>query len=621
MRISKFKLKNYVSFFDDNAEDVELVPGINFIVGKNNAGKTALLRALTSNPNENCPGNIGHRGLANIAAYSGQRWQKQINNFEVSYEFNRNELFRLLHQDRRTGWMAVPVRDDDELLQNVEDFLCEGIEICCTYHWGQLPSVRTSSLDDVRPANTSDQCRFIHFRATNIRDLELAESPVWRTFRDVEKEWNNIRNHIPRLIFRFDAERQIQPKSEVNETTELLADASNLAQVVNVLKGKQTALYNIYVGFVNEVFPSVQELLFDYTEGKVEILVGPLETSYTSPFYAVPLSKWGSGLAQALAILYVVIASDESRVIIIDEPQSFLHPEALRKLLEIFQLSDYSHHQYILSTHSPTALASVQDKHILLLERENMKSTITPIDPSKQADLELTLRNVGARLSDVFGMDSVIWVEGETDEDCFPMILRAHNVPLFGTKVLRLAHSGDFTNRKHGVTSVKLYRRLSAGEALLPPALAFVFDADLESELEHVKAEFGREARFLCRQNYESYLIDASAIACILKDDDPDNANEYSSDRVQEWIDNNHQLEQFYPKKPFDSESWQYSIDGANFLKELFGTVSETRVAYDKIEHTPRLTGLILQVNRDQFQEIVDLIQSILNESKSPEPA
>ena len=39
----------------------------------------------------------------------------------------------------------------------------------------------------------------------------------------------------------------------------------------------------------------------------------------------------------------------------------------------------------------------------------------------------MTLRNmVGARLSDVFGMDNIIWVEGETDEECFPMIFRAN---------------------------------------------------------------------------------------------------------------------------------------------------------------------------------------------------
>ena len=43
MRITKVKLDNYVCFYD--TPEFELGPGINFVVGKNNAGKTALLDA------------------------------------------------------------------------------------------------------------------------------------------------------------------------------------------------------------------------------------------------------------------------------------------------------------------------------------------------------------------------------------------------------------------------------------------------------------------------------------------------------------------------------------------------------------------------------------------------
>ncbi len=43
-------------------------------------------------------------------------------------------------------------------------------------------------------------------------------------------------------------------------------------------------------------------------------------------------------------MLYVVLTSRESRVIIIDEPQSFLHPGAVRKLFDV--LKDFPQHQY-----------------------------------------------------------------------------------------------------------------------------------------------------------------------------------------------------------------------------------------------------------------------------------
>jgi predicted ATPase len=44
-----------------------------------------------------------------------------------------------------------------------------------------------------------------------------------------------------------------------------------------------------------------------------------------------------------LAILYVVMTSNHPQTIIIDEPQSFLHPGAVKKLIEV--LKQYPQHQ------------------------------------------------------------------------------------------------------------------------------------------------------------------------------------------------------------------------------------------------------------------------------------
>lgn len=49
------------------------------------------------------------------------------------------------------------------------------------------------------------------------------------------------------------------------------------------------------------------------------------------------LAESDTGIGQVLAILYVVIMAKYNQVIIIDEPQSFLHPGAVRKLIEILK--------------------------------------------------------------------------------------------------------------------------------------------------------------------------------------------------------------------------------------------------------------------------------------------
>ena len=59
MHISKFQLFNYKSFQDSGL--LEFTQGINIIVGQNNAGKTALLEALTLNFQD-----IPHRSIETL---------------------------------------------------------------------------------------------------------------------------------------------------------------------------------------------------------------------------------------------------------------------------------------------------------------------------------------------------------------------------------------------------------------------------------------------------------------------------------------------------------------------------------------------------------------------------
>jgi len=622
MRITKVKLDNYVSFY--KTPPFEFGRGINFVVGKNNSGKTALLDALKLDESRD-----SHRSVDTIPNPNVQSSGEMEIEFEIAFE--PGELLNITRQFGSTQWIpSEHVRDRHSA--SIQEIVRRTVYEESRFRFSAFPlqfsigdDLTHVSLSRIRAKNRLSGSRtWFPFGDDDLLSMDQADTSVYRegkpTLLDI---WID---HCFSNIYKFNAQRIAAPHTATTNELILRPDGSNLAQVLDTALRLKTFKCEKLIELVKSVFDSVQEViplkLTDEEEKEyLEVYIGYYPRELQREDLRIPLSGCGTGLAQVIAMLYVVVMSEHSQIILIDEPQSFLHPDALRNLLEIFQLPQYAHHQYILTTHSPTALASVREKTVLLLDHNDLISHVQTINHHENQDMELFLRAIGARLSDVFGMDNIIWVEGETDEDCLPLILRANNVPLFGTKILRLAHSGDFTDKKHGVSSVKLYRRLSAGEALLPPALAFVFDADLESNLEHVKLEFGKQVRFLCRQNYESYLIDANAITNILKEDDPENTNEYTPAGVQEWIDQNCESHDYYPKKQFDAEQWQYCIDGAKFISCLFKTVSEDRVVYDKIDHTPRLTKLILEECPIHFQEIVDLITSILDKTKTLDPA
>ena len=618
MRITKVKLDNYVCFY--NAPEFQLRPGINFVVGKNNSGKTALLNALREDGTRLARSDFAHRSADTVLNTDLSSDRGHRGGFEVMFHLSETDMKRDL-EARREPLMLPSIRYTNYGMSYHTGthvgpgYLENGLTVVCTIRPNFEPDYKVMELDSLWVRGQNPE--FYEYLLNSEQRLVWTERVKRLSLRAFQSQWQFLAELISQNIFGFDAERRVSATAPTARETRLLPDCSNLAQVLNTLNGMQTSRFGVYLGFVRTIFPSVKEVLFDYPESEVEVRISYYDQDMELPQLARSLSECGTGLGQVMAMLYVVVTSDDPRVIIIDEPQSYLHPGAVRKLLEIFQLPRYSHHQYILTTHSPTAIASVREKHILLLNRKDMKTAITPIDQHKSEDIETLLRSVGARLSDVFGMDSIIWVEGETDEECFPMILRAHNIPLFGTRILRLAHTGDLTSEKHAASAVKLYKRLSAGEAHLPPALAFVFDADQESKLTPVKAEIGKQIKLLKRQNYESYLLDADAIAEILREDDEQHFDKHSADSVQQWIDDNFRRECYYPKKEFDESDRINRIDGANFLAGLFNCLTNTRVEYRKIDHSPRLTALILKQNPDHFQDIVDILKPLLDPDQS----
>ena len=607
MWISEVKLDNYVSFY--KTPPFEFGRGINFVVGKNNSGKTALLDALNLDQSRD-----SHRSVETIPNRNVQSSGEMEIEFQIA--FKPAELLDITRQFGSVHWIPI------EQVTNPNSALIREI-------------VRQTVYEESRFRFSAFPLQFsIGTARTNISISRLSNiysssgSHAWFPLGDDdflpmdEVDTRGIREDRPTLlniwfehcrsnIYKFDAQRITAPHTATTNELLLKPDGSNLAQVLDTAVRLKTFKCQKLIELVKTVFDSVQEViplkLSDKEEKEyLEVYIGYFPPELQREDLRIPLSGCGTGLAQVIAMLYVVVMSEHSQIILIDEPQSFLHPDALRNLLAIFQLPEYAHHQYILATHSPTAIASVKDKHIVLLNRKEMKSTITTIDQTKSADIEVFLRSVGARLSDVFGMDNIIWVEGVTDEICFRMILRANGIPLFGTKILGVERTGDFISEDHGAAAVKLYKRLSGGDGLMPPALAFIFDADMEKKLQAVRAELSNLVKLLPRQNYECYLIEPTILAEILNRDGVEEKRGHSPETVSDWIRQNNE------GYDYDDSEWLATVDGKNFLNKVFDCLGGISYKDHTAAYGGEITKRILEECPNHFQEIVDLIKSIL---------
>ena len=317
-----------------------------------------------------------------------------------------------------------------------------------------------------------------------------------------------------------------------------------------------------------------------------------------------------------LAMLYVVLTAEYPRTIIIDEPQSFLNPGAIRKLIEI--LKQYPQHQFIITTHSPEVVSMINPQTLFLLRKVEAETKIEQLDSTETQDQKLLLSEVGARLSDVFGADNILWVEGATEELCFPLIVeKALQRPLQGTKIIGVIQTGDFEST-HSNTVLQIYDRLTKGSGLIPPAIGFIFDREGRSP-QAQKDLIGRsqdKVVFLPRRMYENYLLNPHAIASVVSQIEGFRESSVTPEEVEHWLQCKHSAKEYYDPKISGAErtgeNWIQYVHGAKLLVTFFKEFSECRVEYDKVKYGLALTEWILENSPSDLQEVADIIAARL---------
>ena len=336
-------------------------------------------------------------------------------------------------------------------------------------------------------------------------------------------------------IYRFSAERFNIGQCVFGNNPVLAGNAINLPEVLGVLQTNTHKFLQLNE-LIREVLPQVQHVsVRPLPSNQIEVIVWSHDPNSGREDLAVPLNQCGSGVGQVLAILYVVMTSHLPQTIIVDEPQSFLHPGAIRKLIDI--LKRYSQHQYIFATHSPTVIAGSDPATLLIARQSEGETCLVEIDPGNREDLRSYLGEIGARLEDVFGADNVLWVEGQTEEICFPLILKQFGKrSLMGTAILGIRQTGDLEGRD-AVRVFELYGRLTLTNSLLPPAVAFVLDSECRTEEQRVGlAKLSRGLLKIPRRMYENYLLEPYSIAQTLNQIPNFRETPVTEDEVREFI-------------------------------------------------------------------------------------
>lgn len=605
MLLTKFSLRNYKSFIDSG--ELEFKAGFNLIIGKNSAGKTALVEGMSGRAEPN-----PHRSPLTLPTTDSR--PNRVQGATSVFALDRADVEAALFASQ----FALPVPPNEVnnktyIAAVPERFLSTApITLQMKHIGGRTASIDLRHLD----AQVHQQAQYV----ASADGKELIFAGSWINTEPGAPVASILANWAMDRVYVLTAQRFSTPLSAIGTRDELLSDASNLAEVLHNLRAREM-MFRKFNELVSTVFPEIKWVgtrVLQQDARMAEVIISMVPPEEDRPDLLIPLSAAGTGVGQVLSLLYVVLNSRTGRVIIVDEPQSFLHPGALRKLVSV--LKQYAQrHQFVFTTHAHQLLVTAEPTTVTQIWLDGYQSKARQLTHPTPRDLQGILMDVGARLSDTFGADAILWVEGQSEELSFPFIAElVAKKPLLGVQILSVIGTSAFEEHKRIDAKIvrAMYTRLSEGAWLVPPAVGFILDR--EGRTREERAELEKESHnriaFLSRRMFENYLLEAHAIANVICQDVPGAATSQSVQRyLDDAKDRGLHLTPDAKRNVASGASWENEVHAANLLGNLFDELSEKRLEFRKTDHGVRMARWIAENRPAALGEIAELLAEKLS--------
>lgn len=385
MRIRSISIRGMWSFDGDGIEIADLSDH-NVFVGKNNSGKSNFLRALLlfrehkSHLLENQRFAIGNIDLFD------QGDAKSTTNpcLLIEAEAERADVPHIMNAAAR----QLPKSDEQALFERV---LQGGVRL---------------GFDKFDASTKTVEPRFEFVQAPDEAELAKLATPE-RTVEEQKASWKAVSRRsqkvcVPRLADRLryvSGWRQLSGETDTNE---------RIIQQLHQWKAPTRENQDL-----RQKFDRVQDLF----RNLMQIPSLTLEPEYTGQNLYInwnkrylPIASFGDGVHHLLMIAFYLATQPESHLLV-EEPETHLHPESLRNLMAL--LKQELKGQSFITTHSPVLLDTDIPTQVYRIEHDGCKSNATSC--TRMSDFYKILDLLDVRASDLLQANIVIWVEGPTD--------------------------------------------------------------------------------------------------------------------------------------------------------------------------------------------------------------
>ncbi|MBI5153814.1 AAA family ATPase [Candidatus Poribacteria bacterium] len=389
--IRGFQIFNYRSFGSDGVR-VDPIAKINVFIGKNNAGKSNVLRFLRQLGK--CLGKPG----------SDRKWSRDPH--DVPHGEQGPPRFSLILEEQ-SFWSAYREPQSQHGQAPTPEFsLGEatkddgGVILQMRLEPGPYPGSTAQS--PFRAMNRQDLAilagsQDLHRSQTELLTLcrQIADN-VASYFADIFRQ--------PRYIphFRQVRNEAADPTTESDEVTgsRIIAELAERQHPILGKEAEREAFVKIQ-DFVRSLMGE-EHLTIEVPHDKSDIYVN-LHGG------RLPLESFGTGLHE-LIIICSALATTSRKLVLIEEPELHLHPDLQRKLMDFMKGTDNT---YFVSTHSNVFMDSDPAVCVHHVRHDGRGTTIEHVRTDRA--VYLLLDDLGYHASDLLQSNGIVWVEGPSD--------------------------------------------------------------------------------------------------------------------------------------------------------------------------------------------------------------
>jgi putative ATP-dependent endonuclease of OLD family len=395
---------------------------INTIVGKNDAGKSSVVKAVVAFFSEKIKPEDVFQGIGeNERVEIKIRFEPSVTvnslaldsqskiAIQKEFYFDRGgklkvEVFYFCndinHQTVSNVWGAKESDLNGFLEQLVGNFTRSGRGVT---NLSKIEKIEETTINEARTEKKYPADEFLKNINKQYPEVELPELSVFEAEQSLDVGATNFQSQFKSLTAAsLEKNKHLTDQIETEVTSDL------------------TTEFDVITTIMQKNVPEIEHIKPKVICNWNSLVKFDLSLKFKNEAFDVPISNKGTGFKRLLMVAYFeYLASKQTKqhqIFAIEEPETYLHPSLQVELLNsIIALSDNS--QFFLTTHSPIFAGATNETNIVIVRKENSISNFLSSNNSNEI-LDLVIQELGIRpnynlLNDNYR--KVVFVEGKGD--------------------------------------------------------------------------------------------------------------------------------------------------------------------------------------------------------------